>query len=356
MNALFETLKMGSQTLENRVLMAPLTRARAEDNHVPGQLMAEYYAQRASAGLIIAEATMIMPGLSAFISEPGIYSQQQIKGWKKVSDAVHAKGGKIFLQIWHPGRAAHPVLNDGAQPIAPSAIAIDGQIHTPEGKLDYVVPRELSDAEIPAIIDGFIIAAENALLAGFDGVEVHAANGYLLDQFLRDGSNKRNGQYGGSMENRARLLLEVLDAVCKVCGSDKVGLRLSPLNGFNSMLDSDPLGLSIWLAEKLNEYNLAYLHLMRADFLQQQSGDVLTLVRKHYHGVLISNMGFTADEANHGIEENQFDAVAFGTAFLANPDLPERFKVNAKLNEADPNTFYTPGPEGYIDYPTMEKR
>ncbi|MCP3849145.1 MAG: alkene reductase [Gammaproteobacteria bacterium] len=354
MNALFKPLKIGSQTLQNRILMAPLTRARAEQNHVPGALMAEYYAQRASGGLIIAEATMIMQGHSSFVSEPGIYSEQQINGWKQVTDAVHAKGGKIFLQIWHAGRAAHPALNNGAQPVAPSAIAIDGQIHTPEGKLDYVVPRELDDNEIPAIIDGFKVAAENAMQAGFDGVEVHAANGYLLDQFLRDGSNKRNGIYGGSIENRARLLFEVLDVVCNVCGSDKVGVRLSPLNGFGSMLDSDPVGLSIWLAEKLNDYNLAYLHMMRADFLQQQTGDVLTPVRKYYQGVLITNMGYTAEEANRGIEEGQFDAAAFGVPFLANPDLPERFKEGAKLNEADPNTFYVPGAKGYTDYPTME--
>ncbi|MCU7939790.1 MAG: alkene reductase [gamma proteobacterium symbiont of Bathyaustriella thionipta] len=350
----FKPLKIGSQILKNRILMAPLTRSRAEENHVPGRLMADYYAQRASAGLIISEATMIMQGHSAFISEPGIYSQQQINGWKQVTDAVHAKCGKIFLQLWHGGRATHPALNDGVQPVAPSPIAIDGQIHTPQGKLEYVAPRELTDAEIPAVIDGFKVAAENAMLAGFDGVEVHAANGYLLDQFLRDGSNKRNGKYGGSINNRARLLLEVLGSVCKICGSDKVGLRLSPLNGFNSMLDSDPVGLSIWLAEKLNSYNLAYLHLMRADFLQQQSGDILTPVRKHYHGVLIANMGFTADEANRGIEEGKFDAVAFGVAFLANPDLPERFNANAELNEADQDTFYSPGPEGYTDYPIME--
>lgn len=354
MNILFEPLKIDSQLLKNRIFMAPLTRARAEENHVPGDLMAEYYAQRASAGLIIAEATMIMEGHSAFINEPGIYSQQQIQGWKKVTDAVHAKGGKIFLQIWHAGRAAHPLLNEGKQPVAPSAIAIDGQIHTPKGKHDYVIPSELTVDEIANIIGGFKQATENAMQAGFDGVEVHAANGYLLDQFLRDGSNTRTDKYGGSIENRARLLLEVLDAVCQVCDSDKVGLRISPLNGFNSMLDSDPIALSTWLAKKLNEYKLAYLHAMRADFLQQQSGDVLTPIRQHYDGVLITNMGYTSEEARRGIEANEFDAVAFGTPFLANPDLPERFLANAPLNEANQDTFYTPGPEGYTDYPTLK--
>jgi len=354
MNELFKPLSIGSISLKNRVLMAPLTRSRAEENHVPGPLMAEHYAQRAGAGLIIAEATMIMEGNSAFISEPGIYSEQQIKGWKQVTDAVHAKDGKIFLQIWHGGRATHPALNDGVQPVAPSAIAIDDQIHTPEGKLDYVVPRELKESEISNIIEGFKVATENAMQAGFDGVEVHAANGYLLDQFLRDGSNKRQDKYGGSVENRARFLFEVLDAVCDVCGSDKVGVRLSPLNGFNSMSDSDPIGLSNYLAERLNQYNLAYLHLMRADFLQQQTGDVMTSVRQNYHGTLIANMGYTAEEAEAGIKANLFDAVAFGVPFLANPDLPERFKTNAPLNDADPNTFYTPGAKGYTDYPSLD--
>jgi len=317
--------------------------------------MAKYYAQRASAGLIIAEATMIMQGNSAFYSEPGIYSNEQINGWKEVTKAVHDAGGKIFLQIWHGGRACHPLMNNGTQPVAPSAIAIEGEIHTPEGKVPYVTPRELTDDEIPDIIERFKLAAENAILAGFDGVEVHAANGYLLDEFLRDGSNKRKGNYGGSIENRARLLLEVLETVCTSCGNDKVALRLSPLNGYNSMYDSDPIALSSWLADKLNSYNLAYLHVMRGDFLQQQSGDILGPIRKNYHGTLITNMGFSAEEANRGIKEGKFDAVAFGTAFLANPDLPERFRANVQLNQADPDTFYSTGAKGYTDYPFMEE-
>ncbi|MBF0265279.1 MAG: alkene reductase [Gammaproteobacteria bacterium] len=354
MNTLFSPLKLGSITLNNRIIMAPLTRSRAEENHIPGSLMAEHYAQRASAGLIIAEATMIMENNSAFINEPGIYSQAQVDGWKKVTDAVHKKNGKIFLQIWHGGRATHPSLNNGVQPVAPSAIAIDGQIHTQEGMQDYVVPHELSLDEISGIIDGFKIATENAMQAGFDGVEVHGANGYLLDQFLRDGANKRQDIYGGPIENRARLLFEVLDEVCKVCGSDKVGLRISPLNSFNSMVDSDPVNLTTYLANQLNDYNLAYLHVMRSDFFQQQSGDIVTPARQNYNGVVISNMGYSAEEAGTGIAEDQFDAVAFGVPFLANPDLPERFKANAALNEADPDTFYTPGSKGYTDYPTMK--
>ncbi len=354
MNILFQPLQMGSLTLPNRILMAPLTRSRAEDEHLPTSLMAEYYAQRASAGLIIAEATMIMIGNSAFWHEPGIYSDAQVAEWQKTTDAVHAAGGRIFLQIWHGGRACHPLLNDGQQPIAPSPIAItDDEVHTPEGKKPYVMPRELRDDELPSIVAGFKQAAVNAKAAGFDGVEVHGANGYLLDEFLRDGSNHRMGAYGGSIENRARLLLEVITAISDVWGSDRVGLRISPLNSFNSMIDSDPIGLSTWLATKLNDYNLAYLHVMRSDFAQKQHGDILTPIRAHYNGILIGNMGYTADEATAAIEAGKLDAVAFGTSFLANPDLPERIKLGAALNQPDPATFYSQGPAGYTDYPTL---
>lgn len=356
MTDLFSPLKLGAVEVENRVLMAPLTRCRADENHVPTDLIADHYAQRASGGLLIAEATMAMEGNSAFWREPGIYSDAQVEGWKKVTDAVHAKGGKIFLQIWHGGRACHPVLNDGKQPVAPSAIAItNSDIHTPEGKKAYTEPRALADAEIPAIIDGFVKAAENAKRAGFDGVEVHGANGYLLDAFLRDSANHREGPYGGSVENRARLLLEVIEGVSKVWGSDRVGVRLSPLNSFNSMKDSDPVGLMTWLSEKLSGYNLAYLHLMRADFLGEQQMDVVTPVREHYQGNLIVNMGYSPQEAQQVVSEGIADAVAFGVPFIANPDLPRRIKEGAELNQADPKTFYTQGHEGYNDYPFLEE-
>jgi len=354
MTTLFNHLKVGALSVPNRIFMAPLTRCRAEAEHIPGPLMAEYYAQRADAGLIIAEATMAMAGNSAFWMEPGIYSSAQVAGWKMTTDAVHDAGGRIFLQIWHGGRACHPLLNDGAQPVAPSPIAITGdEVNTPEGKKPYVTPRELRDDELPGIIEGFRRAAENAKAAGFDGVEVHAANGYLLDEFLRDGANKRTGAYGGSLENRARLTFEVLEAVSSVLGSDRVGLRISPLNSFNNMIDSDPVGLASWLASQLNDFNLAYLHAMRGDFFQQQSGDVMTPIRSHYKGVLIGNMGYTADEADQAISEGKLDAVAFGTGFLANPDLPVRIRAGAALNEPIPASFYTPGPEGYTDYPMM---
>jgi N-ethylmaleimide reductase len=355
MSALFKPLQAGALTLPNRILMAPLTRCRAEDGHVPGELMAIHYAQRASGGLLIAEATMAIEGNSAFWHEPGIYSAAQVAGWKKVTDAVHKADGRIFLQIWHGGRACHPLLNDGAQPVAPSALPItNDEVHTPEGKKPYTTPRELRDDELPAIITGFRKAAENAKAAGFDGVEVHGANGYLLDEFLRDGANKRSGPYGGPIENRARLLLEVLDVVTDVWGGERVGLRLSPLNSFNSMIDSDPIGLITWLAKRLNDYGLAYLHVMRGDFFGQQHGDVLTPARQHFKSVLIGNMGYTPQEAATAIESGQLDAVAFGTAFLANPDLPARIKVGASLNKPNPATFYSPGAEGYTDYPFMQ--
>ncbi|MGD0962021.1 MAG: alkene reductase [Methylomonas sp.] len=355
MKDLFSPLTIGPLTLANRVLMAPLTRCRADAEHVPTALMAEYYAQRAGAGLIIAEATMAMAGHSAFWMEPGIYSAAQIEGWRRVTEAVHEAGGKIFLQIWHGGRACHPLLNQGAQPVAPSALPIiNDEVLTPEGKKPYVTPRELGDAELPQIVAGFKQAAENAKLAGFDGVEVHGANGYLLDSFLRDGANKRTGAYGGGIAGRARLLLEVVEAVSGVWSGGGTGLRISPLNSYNSMIDSDPVILASWLAERLNAYDLAYLHVMRGDLFNLQSGDVLTPVREHYNGVLIANMGYTPEEAQSAIQEGKVDAVAFGAGFLANPDLPARIKTGAPLNAADPQTFYTPGPVGYTDYPFMQ--
>lgn len=351
---LFSALQVGALSLPNRILMAPLTRCRADQDHVPTPLMAEYYAQRASAGLIIAEATAVMPGCSAFGTEPGIHNQAQVAGWKQVTDAVHAKGGQIVLQLWHGGRACHPLLNHGAIPVAPSAIPItNDEVHTPQGKVPYETPRALEDAEIPSIVAGFKSAAENAKAAGFDGIEIHGANGYLLDEFLRDGSNKRTGAYGGSVENRARLMLEVLEATIDVWQSDRVGLRLSPLNSYNSMKDSDPIGTFTWLATRLNDYNLAYLHLMRSDFLGEQQGDVTTPIRQAYSGVLIGNMGYSAEEAESAIANHQLDAVAFGTSFLANPDLPDRFAQNAQLNDPDPSKFYSPGAAGYTDYPYL---
>ena len=350
---LFTSLKVGALTLPNRILLAPLTRTRADAGHMPNALMAEYYAQRASGGLLITECTMVAPNSSAFIAEPGIYSDAQISAWKATTQAVHAKGGRIFMQIWHPGRAAHPGINGGERTVSSSATAIEGDIHTPAGKQPHAVPLALTTEEIPAVVAAFAQGAKNAVAAGFDGVEVHGANGYLIDQFLRDGTNQRTDAYGGTIEKRARFLFEVLTAVTAAIGADRVGLRLSPLNSYNSMKDSDPIALATFLAEKLNAFNLAYLHMMRADFFGLQKGDVMTIARDKYKGVLVGNMGYTAEEAEAAVAAGKLDAVAFGTPFLANPDLPARIKASAPLNTPDSSTFYSPGAKGYTDYPTL---
>lgn len=356
MSSLFTPLTAGPFAFPNRVFMAPLTRCRADASHVPTPIMAQYYAQRASAGLIVAEATMAIEGNSAFgAREPGIYSDAQIAGWRNVTDAVHSRGGLIFLQIWHGGRACHPLFNNGAQPVAPSALAITGdEIHTPEGKKPYVVPRELRDDELPGIVEGFRKAAANARAAGFDGVEVHGANGYLLDEFLRDGSNKRQGPYGGPLENRARLLLEVVDAVVGVWGKDRVGVRISPLNSYNDMMDSDPIALTRYVAGQLHERGISFLHLMRGDLLGVQKGDLVSIARKEFHGVLIGNMSYSKEEADAAIASGQIDAVAFGHKFISNPDMVERLKLNARLAMPDAGTFYTNDVKGYTDYPALD--
>jgi N-ethylmaleimide reductase len=297
---------------------------------------------------------MVMEGHSSFYAEPGVWSAEQVAGWKLVTQAVHANGGRMFLQLWHGGRACHPVFNAGATPVAPSAIAIRGfEVQTPQGKVAHGVPRELATSEIPGIVAGFRAAAERAKEAGFDGVELHGANGYLLDQFLRSGSNQRSDAYGGSIEHRARLLLEVLDATCAVWGPGRVAVRLSPLNSYNDMQDEDPIALSTFVATELSKRELAFLHVMRGDFLRRQKGDVLSAFRANFRGTVVANMGYTPSEASQAIAAGQVDAVAFGTAFLANPDLPARIRAGAALNAPNPATFYTPGPVGYTDYPTL---
>ena len=352
---LFNALELGAMTLPNRIVMAPLTRCRADSHHIPTEMMATYYAQRASAGLIIAEATMAMQGNSSFGGrEPGIYSQAQVDSWRKVTRAVHDHGGHIFLQLWHGGRACHPYFNAGAQPVAPSALAITGdEIHTPEGKKPYVIPRELRDDELPAIIAGFRLAAQNAKAAGFDGVEIHGANGYLLDEFLRDGSNKRAGPYGGPIASRARLLLEATDAAIDVWGASRVGVRISPLNSYNDMRDSDPIALTTYVAAHLDARKIAYLHLMRGDFMQMQHGDVVAAARANFSGILIGNMGYGAAEANAAVADGTLQAVAFGHQYVSNPDLVARLDAGAALVEPDASTFYTHDARGYTDYPTM---
>lgn len=348
---LFQPLKLGSVEIPNRIIMAPLTRCRAGLEHIPNELMATYYAQRASAGLIIAEATMIQEWNSAFVAEPGIYSPAQIEGWKKVTQAVHAKNGRIFLQIWHGGRACHPEMNGGRGTVSSSAIAIDGEVHTLNGKKAHVTPRALTDEEIPQYVELFKTAAVNAREAGFDGVEVHGANGYLIDQFLRDGANHRKGPYGGEMSNRARFLFEVLEAVTSAWEPGRVGLRISPLNSYNSMKDSNPVELTKYLAHELNRFNLAYLHVMRSDFYGLQSGPVMEAARETYRGNLIGNMGYTPKEAAECIAKGAMHAVAFGHHYISNPNLVEKIKNNQPFVEPNEATFYTWGPEGYTDYP-----
>jgi N-ethylmaleimide reductase len=353
--SLFTPVNLGALALPNRIVMGALTRCRADANHVPTDIMAEYYAQRASAGLILSEATMVIEGNSAFGGrEPGIYSAAQVAAWKKVTDAVHAKGGRILCQIWHGGRACHSLLNSGTQPVAPSPLRItNDETHTPQGKKPYEIPRELRDDELPGIVAGFRRAAENAKLAGFDGVEIHGANGYLLDQFLRDGSNQRKGPYGGSIANRARLLLEVVDAAAGVWGADRVGVRISPLNSYNDMKDSDPVALTSYVAAELDRRSIAFLDLMRGDFFGLQKGDVVTPARQAFKGALLCGMGYSPAEAEQTVVSGTAAGIVFGHHFISNPDLVARVRAGAALVEPEAKTFYSPGARGYTDYPPM---
>jgi N-ethylmaleimide reductase len=355
-NALFTPTTLGRIDLANRIVMAPLTRNRASvPGCVPNALNATYYAQRASAGLIVAEATPISPMGHGYPATPGIHSDAQVAGWKQVTDAVHSKGGRIVLQLWQVGRISHPsLLPDNALPVAPSAIKPQGQAFTYTGLQDYVTPRALETSEIPALIEDYRHAAENALKAGFDGVEVHAANGYLIDQFLRDSTNQRTDQYGGSIANRTRLLLEVVATVSKVWGADRVGVRISPINQFNDIRDSHPQALFNHVAESLNPFGLAYLHVVEIGM----SGDVSQVfdfaeLRRAYKGNYMANGGYDKARGNVVVASGHADAVAYGVPFIANPDLVERFRQDAPLNPPDQSTFYGGGEVGYTDYPTL---
>lgn len=355
---LFSPLQLGSLETPNRIFMAPLTRCRAEAGNVPGDLNAEYYRQRATAGLIIAEATSVSPRGFGYPNTPGIFSQEQVAGWKKVTSAVHSAGGRIFLQLWHVGRISHPIFQpDGALPVAPSAITPAGQIFTGTGMVDYVAPRSLETSELPGIVHEYAKGAEYAKEAGFDGVEIHNANGYLLDQFLRDGTNKRVDSYGGSVENRARLTLEVTEAVVSVWGAGRVGIRFSPGGVFNDMQDSDPLRTFGYVLQKLAPMNLAYAHITQVTAQDVAHGAKAGVgpreLRHHYPGTIVSAGGFTCESGNAALSEGWADAIAFGVPFLSNPDLPRRFSVGAALNTPDEATFYAPGPVGYTDYPAL---
>jgi N-ethylmaleimide reductase len=355
---LFTPLQMGPYTLANRIVMAPLTRNRAGSGNVPQPMNVEYYRQRSSAGLIISEGSQISPAAVGYPATPGIHSADQIAGWKKVTDAVHGRNGRIFLQLWHCGRVSHPSLLDaGTLPVAPSAIKPDGQAFTYQGLQPFVTPRALKTSELPGIVSDYRKAAQNALEAGFDGVEIHAANGYLLDQFLRDGSNQRSDAYGGSLENRCRLLLEVTRAVSDVWGANRVGVRLSPLNPFNDMHDSNPQKTFEYAATALSPFGLAYLHGMEGSIGENKHAAQefdFTLFRRCFAGTYIANAGYDQARAEEALNTGYADLVAFGVSFIANPDLPERFANNAPLNAPDPNTFYGGDEKGYTDYPFIK--
>ncbi|MEM9212908.1 MAG: alkene reductase [Cyanobacteria bacterium P01_F01_bin.150] len=358
LDALFQPLQMGAIALPNRMIMAPLTRGRAGVSRIPNDLMRQYYAQRASAGLIISEATQISEQGAGWNQSPGIHTPEQVEGWKSVTEAVHHKGGKIVLQLWHMGRASHPDFQPGGQlPVSASAIRPAGEIHTPSGKKPHETPRALRLDEILGVIEQYVLATRNAKLAGFDGVEIHGANGYLIDQFLRDGSNQRTDVYGGRVENRARFLLEVTEAVVQEWSNDRVGVRLSPYNPFNDMNDSAPISTFTYAAQELRRFNLAYLHIMEplpGHFFSVEGVErAAPHMQREFNGPIILNGGYDAPLGAAAIRNGEANAIAYGIPFISNPDLVKRFKQGAALNEADQNTFYTPGPEGYIDYPAL---
>ncbi|MBD2187374.1 alkene reductase [Pseudanabaena mucicola] len=356
---LLSPVKLGRYTLPNRVVLAPLTRNRAGDGLAPTALNALHYAQRASGGLLITEASQISPQGMGYPNTPGIYSDEQVAGWRLVTDAVHAKGGKIFLQLWHVGRISHPDLQpNGELPVAPSAIAPEGEAATYTGMKPFVTPRALETSDIPQIVEQYRLGAKNAIAAGFDGVEIHGANGYLIDQFLQDNTNQRTDIYGGSLENRTRFLMEVTEAVVQECGSDRVGVRLSPSGTFNSMYDSNRAATFSYAVKELNRFDLAYLHLVAPRVegfgtAEDQPDLGAEFFRPIYNGTIMTAGGYTLETGNAAIASGNADLVAFGRLYIANPDLVERFAINAPLNTPDRNTFYGGDEKGYTDYPTL---
>ncbi len=356
---LFSPLDTGAIRLPNRVIMAPLTRNRAGAGNVPTAVNAVYYGQRAAAGLIVSEATQICPEGQGYPGTPGIHSDAQVEGWRGVTQAVHERGGRIFLQLWHVGRISHPSLQPGgALPVAPSAIRPEGMTFAGSAQVPFVTPRALETDEIPGIVARYAEAAVRARDAGFDGVEIHGANGYLIDQFLRDGSNHRMDAYGGTLENRMRFLREVTEAVCAAWTPGRVGVRLSPRNPFNSMSDSNPSATFTAAAKVLDAFGLSYLHVMEPieDGVRPKAGGerITPAMRTVFQGPLIANGSYTGDTAERAIETGAADAIAFGVLFLANPDLPKRLAIAAPLNRPDVSTFYGGGERGYIDYPALE--
>ncbi len=349
MPTLFDPIKIGDLELPNRIFMAPLTRCRAVDQRIPNELMVEYYAQRASAGLIFSEATSISPMGVGYPDTPGIWSSEQVVGWKRITNRVHEQGGKMLSQLWHVGRISDPIYLNGVTPIAPSAIRPAGYVNQVHPKKEFVTPRALDLGEIPGIIEEYRKAAINAKEAGFDAVEIHSANGYLLDQFLQDSTNKRTDGLGGMIANRARLLLRVVDAVISVWGKDRVGVHLAPRGDSNSMGDSNPRLLFGFVAQQLGRRKIAFI-CARESIGPDRLGPEL---KKAFGGIYIANEGFTKESAQAALDAGEADAFCFGKQFLANPDLPERFANNAPLNTPDPATFYGSGKEGYTDYPSL---
>ncbi len=349
MPTLFDPLVVGDLTLPNRIVMAPLTRARSGDERVPNALMARYYAERASAGLILTEATSVTPQGVGYASTPGIWSDEQVEGWKLVTQAVHDAGGRIFMQLWHVGRISDPIFLDGALPVAPSAIAAGGHVSLVRPERPFVTPRALELDELPGIVAAYRKGAENARRAGFDGVEIHGANGYLLDQFLQDSTNHRTDAYGGPIENRARLLLEATDAAIEVFGAGRVGVHLAPRGDAHTMGDSDPAATFGYVARELGRRKIAFI------FARESAGaDSLgPALKQQFGGPYIANEAFTLDSAQAALAAGTADAVAWGKLFIANPDLPRRFELNTELNAPVPATFYAEGETGYTDYPSL---
>jgi len=361
MSSLFDPIDLGAIHANNRIAMAPLTRSRAIAGEVPNPLAAEYYAQRASVGLIISEATQISRQGQGYPNTPGIFTDEQVAGWKAVTDAVHAKGGKMVAQLWHVGRVSVSAYQpDGGPGVAPSAIAAEGQAMKPDfSMVPFEVPRALTVDEIAGIVADYAHAAGQARKAGFDGVEVHGANGYLIDQFLKDGSNQRDDRYGGSVENRARFLLEVVTAVVAVLGADRVGVRLSPANKSNGTVDSDPASIFLHVAAALKPFGLAYLHVIEGEPGTPMASwdgapELAARMREAFGGPFMLNGGLTKDLAQKAIDDGRADLVSIGVPALANPDLVARWKADAPLNTPDPSTFYGGGAKGYTDYPTLE--
>ena len=365
MTDLFSPINIGPYTLSHRVAMAPLTRMRSEPGDTPGKLMETYYAQRASeGGLIIGEATVASPNGNGYLGSPGLYSDDQIAGWRAIVDAVHAKGGRIFLQLFHAGRQSHVDMQpDGGRPVAPSELDYEGVAYTANGWVPSSPARALSEAEVAEMVQEFRRAAERGLTAGFDGIEIHGANGYLIDQFLQDGSNHRTDAYGGTIEKRARFLLDIVRETIAVWGSDRVAVRLGPSGHFGNMKDSDPVALFTHVAKQLDPLNLAYLHLIEPrvlgnsiDETRDQAPVAARLMRQHFHGVIIAAGGFDRESAQAIIAEGAADLVAFGRDFIANPDLPERLRLQVPLNAYDRDTFYGGTEVGYTDYPAHAKQ